>query len=226
MAEITLAAETGRPTGSRASNRLRLEGRVPGVVYGHGADAVTVSVERRDLRHALTTEAGLNALIELDIAGRRELAMVKTLQRHPVRREVTHVDFVRVSRDEAMTVEVPVVLHGEAELVQRADGVIDQVMHSLTITAKPADIPNELAFDISALDIGDSVRVSDLTLPAGVTTEVDADEPVAMAKIEAVELPVEEEVEGEEAVEGEAGEAGAEAGAEGAEASSGGGEGE
>ncbi|MGH9185878.1 MAG: 50S ribosomal protein L25 [Acidimicrobiales bacterium] len=209
MAEITLVAETGRPTGSRASGRLRAGGRVPGVVYGHGGDSVPVNVDWRDLRQALSTAAGLNALINLDIGGTSELTMVKELQRHPVRHSVLHVDFVRVRRDEAMTVEVPIELVGEAEDVSRADGLVEHVLRTLTITAKPADIPTELTVDISGLQVGDTVRVADLRLPAGVTTEVDDDEPVVTARIAAaLEVPeeapeAEEAEEGAEAAEGE-----------------------
>jgi large subunit ribosomal protein L25 len=204
MAEITLPAHTGRPTGSRPSTRLRAEGKVPATVYGLGSDAVTVSVEWRELRHALTTDAGMNALINLEIDGQAsELTIVKELQRHPIRRSVLHIDFLRVSRDVAIEVEVPIVLVGDAEQVTRDGGTVDQALFHLTISAKPGSIPNELVADISGLTIGDAVRVGDLTLPEGVETEVDPEEPVVIGS-----APQVEEV--AEPVEGEAAEAGAE----------------
>lgn len=212
MAEITLAAVTGRPTGTRASNRLRTEGRIPAVVYGHG-DPVSVTVGWRALRQVLTTEAGLNALINLEVDGDTQLTMVKELQRHPVRHTVLHVDFLRVRADEPITVDVPITLEGEAEEVHKADGTIDQVLHQLEITALPGNIPTELTIDISGLTIGDAIRVGDLQLPSGVTTEIDAEEPVVLAKFEVIEVP--EEVpaeEEEEAAEGEAAEAEGETG--------------
>jgi large subunit ribosomal protein L25 len=222
MAEITLAAETGRTTGSRPSNRLRREDKVPGVVYGHGSEPVSVSVDRRDLRGALTTDAGLNALINLELEGERKLTIVKELQRDPVRRAVTHVDFLLISRDEELEVDVPIVLAGDPVEVERNDGVVEQVMFSLTIKAKPGSIPNELVADVSGLDIGGAVRVGDLELPAGVATDVDADETVVLAQVAAVEPePEPEEVEGEEGELAE-GEGGAEAAAEGEGGSSGG----
>src|SRR4051794_20199242 len=110
MAEIKLAAHVGRPTGSQSSRRLRATGRVPATVYGLGGDSVSVSVDWRDLRLALTTDAGLNALVNLEVEGQSDLTIVKDLQRHPIRRDVLHVDFLRVSRDQAIEVEVPVVL--------------------------------------------------------------------------------------------------------------------
>jgi large subunit ribosomal protein L25 len=185
---------------------LRAEGKVPATVYGLGGDAVTVSVNWRDLRQALTTEAGMNALINLQVDGHEsELTIVKELQRHPIKRSVLHIDFLRVSRDVAIEVEVPIVLLGEAEQVTREGGTVDQALFQLTISAKPGSIPNELTVDISGLTIGDAVRVGDITLPEGVETEVDAEEPVVIGSApqaeEVVEAPEGEEV--EEGAEGE-----------------------
>jgi large subunit ribosomal protein L25 len=200
MAEITVTADTGRPTGSRAAGRLRAEGKVPGVVYGLGKDPVPVAIVWRDLRHALVGDAGLNALIDLHVGDGSELVMVKELQRHPVRRDVLHVDFLRVSRDQELTVEVPINLTGEATEVVNNEGVVDHLLYSLTITAKPADIPNEFVVDISSLALGDIIRVSDLALPTGVTTTIDLDEPVVTTSVSsAVEEPAAEAAEGEEA---------------------------
>jgi large subunit ribosomal protein L25 len=207
MSEVTLTAEHGRTTGSGASGRLRGEGRIPGVVYGHGIDPISVSVARGDLRAALHTDAGLNALINLQVDGGSHLTIVKDLQRHPVRNEVTHVDFLVINRDEVLTVDVPIVLEGEATEVTSNDGTVDQQLFSLSVQAKPGSIPNELTVDISGLTIGDAIRVGDLRLPSGVETTVDAEEPIVTAQItratiEAEELEA-EAAEGEEGAEGE-----------------------
>lgn len=220
MAEIKLVAETGRPTGSRPVRRLRATGKIPGVVYGQGSDPVPVTVDWKELRLALTTEAGLNALIDLEVAGETKLAIVKDLQRHPVRHDVRHVDFLLIRRDQAITIEVPVVLHGEPEGVLQAGGVVDQVLMTLTVHAKPGDIPTEIPVDVTDLEVGTAIRVGDLTMPAGVTTDVDAEEPVVTAAHGTTEADLEAEVEGE-AAEGEAAE-----GAEGAEGGVAEGEGE
>ncbi len=215
MAEITLNVETGRPVGSRPSKRLRAAGKVPGVVYGHGTEPMPVSVEWKPLRQALTTDAGLNALINLVIDGKRQLSIVKELQRHPLHQSVDHVDFLLISRDEAITVDVPVLLTGEAEAVTREDGMVDHVLFDLAITAKPADIPNELTVDISAMTLGDTLRVADLRLPAGVTTEVDPEEAIAIAQITRATIEADEiaeadaELAAEQAEESEEGEGGA-----------------
>ena len=170
---ITLTASTGRIAGSRSSTRLRTDGLVPAVVYGLGRDAIAVSVPWPDLRRALTTEAGLNALITLDVDGQKDLAIIKDLQRHPVRRNVLHIDFLRVDPDAPVAIEVPLILVGEAKLVEARKGIVDQPLKSLTVKAKPADIPSQIEIDITNLDIGVAITVETLTMPAGVTTDID-----------------------------------------------------
>ncbi len=217
MAEITLKASPGRELGSGPSKRIRAEGKVPGVVYGLDADPIPVTVEWRPFRETLITDAGLNVLIDLDIDGDVSLCMVKELQRHPIRGDVLHVDFLRVSRDAAITVEVPIVVEGEAEQVTREGGTVDHVLFALTLSAKPADIPNEILVDISGLAMGDTIRVADLALPAGVETDVDLEEAVVTTVFpDVVEEPEPEEgaAEGEGAPAG-GGEPGAEGGGEG-----------
>ncbi len=204
MAEITLVAETGRTTGSRPSGRLRAEGKIPGVVYGHGSDPTSVSVVWRELRAALSGEAGMNALLSLEVDGETHLAIVKDVQRNPIQHTVSHVDFLLISRDEELSIDVPVVLVGEAVELAREDGIVEHLLFNLTVNAKPNAIPNEISIDISELRLGDSVRVGDLKLPAGVTTDVDAEETVVGTSI--TRAGIEGEVEGEGEAEGEGGE--------------------
>jgi large subunit ribosomal protein L25 len=207
MAEINLKATTGRELGSGPSKRIRAEGNVPGVVYGLDADPIPVTVEWRPLREALTTEAGLNALIDLDVDGEVSLTVIKDLQRHPIRGNVLHIDFLRVSADAEITVEVPIVLEGEAKAVLSENGTVDQLLYALAINAKPADIPNELTVDVSDLVIGESIHVGAIALPAGVTTDVDPEESVVAGNQAIVEdLP---EPEGEGEGDGEGGDAAA-----------------
>jgi len=213
MEEVTLTADLGRPVGSRSSRRLRATGKVPAVLYGHGTDPIALAVDSRELRNALTGDAGLNALITLKVDSDSHLAMARQLQRHPVKGTVDHVDFVIVRRDEIVTAEVPVNLVGEATAVNQEGGIVEQQLFSLTIKAKPLEIPASLEADISDLIIGEAVRVGDLKLPSGVETEVDPEEAVVVGQPPAAEeLP--EPAEGEEAAEGEEGAPAAE-GAEG-----------
>ena len=212
MAEVVLAAEVGRPLGTRAVRRLRREGKVPGVIYGHGTEPLPIAVAARDLRVALTGEAGLNQLLSLNTGSATYLTLAREMQRHPVAQTVTHVDFVIVRRDEVISAEVPIVLVGDAIEVHHGDGLVEQQMFTLTINAMPADIPSSLEADVSELTIGGQVRVSDLTLPAGVTTDLDPDTTVVVGQPPrvVVEEPSEEAEEGAEAA-AEAGETAAEA---------------
>ncbi len=178
MAELTLRTESRSPSGTRAARRLRAEGKLPAVIYGRGSEPVHVVVDRRELRAVLTTDAGANALINIDIEGEQRLTLVKSLQRDPVRSNVTHVDFILVSRTETVTVEVPVVLEGESRAITNEGGLIDQALYSLTISARPGDIPDALTIDVSELTVGGAIRVGDLPLPAGVTTDLDPEDVV------------------------------------------------
>ena len=182
MAEITLKAESGRTSGTPASKRLRREGKIPAVVYGHGMDPLPISVDGRELRHALTGDSGLNALLTLKVGGESHLAMAKVLQRDPVRGTVTHVDFLVVRRDEVVTADVPITLIGEAKAVLAEGGIVENPLTNLTVHATPTTIPTHLEVDISELAIGDTIRVGDLKLPSGVSTDVDTDEPVVVAQ--------------------------------------------
>jgi len=208
--DVTLTATVGRTTGSRSSNRLRNEGQIPGVLYGLGKDSVTLAVDRRSLRQALTTDAGLNAIITLDVDGTDELCIVRELQRDPVRHDVTHVDFIRVDPDAEILVEVPLVLEGEAKKVLSEQGVVDQIHYTLSVYAKPNAIPNELVIDVSELEVGETITVADIALPSGARTEVDPEDVVVTASVtraaleDEVEGEVEGEGEGEEAAAGEA----------------------
>jgi large subunit ribosomal protein L25 len=201
MADVTLAAEVGRTLGSRSTRRLRREGKIPGVIYGHGTDPVSVAVVARELRLALNGEAGSNQLLSLDTGSTTYLALARDMQRHPVAQTVTHVDFQIVRRDEIIAADVPVILVGEALEVHHGDGLVDQQMFTLTIHARPADIPTSIEVDVSELTIGAQLRISDITLPSGVSTEVDPESAVAIGQPPRV-VALEADGEGAETAEG------------------------
>jgi large subunit ribosomal protein L25 len=206
MAEIVLAAEVGRPLGSRAVRRLRREGKIPGVIYGHGTDPLPIAVGARELRVALNGEAGANQLLSLDTGSGTFLTLARDMQRHPVAQTVTHVDFIIVRRDEVISADVPITLVGEATEVHHGDGLVEQQMFTLSINALPSNIPSGIDADISALTIGGQVRVSDLVLPDGVTTDVDPESAVALGQPPRVTVEEEEAAAEGEAAEGEAAE--------------------
>ena len=180
MADVKLVAELGRPTGSSSSRRLRHAGRVPAVVYGHGMKPLPISVGAREIRSALSVH-GLNQVLTLDVDGSTHLVLARQLQRHPVRHTLAHVDFQVVRRDEIVSAEVPLVLVGTATLVERERGLLEHTLTSLSVRSTPEQIPQEIQVDVSGLDIGGSIRVRDLPLPTGVTTDVDPEEPVVIA---------------------------------------------
>jgi large subunit ribosomal protein L25 len=222
-----LVADVGRPTGSAASRRLRGDGHIPGVLYGHGMEPLSVAVERRDLRVALSGAAGVNTVLDLTVDGTVYPAIVKDLQRHPVRRNVIHVDFIQVNLDEEITVAVPLRLVGEAKNVEQEGGLVDPAVDSIEVLTTPRNIPAEFVVDVSEMEMDTVIRLGDVPMPAGVTATGDPESPVVtvltmraeVAEIEAIdaEVAAEQEAEGEAAAEGAPAE-GAEPAAEGGEA--------
>jgi large subunit ribosomal protein L25 len=204
--QVALQAATGRELGSSSSRRLRREGKIPAVVYGLDSAPTPISLDYGAARVALSTDAGLNALLNLEIDGNTELCLVKDLQRHVVRDEVTHIDFIRVDPNADFELEVPLILVGEAKAVANVSGMVDQAMFALMITTKPTSIPNEIEVDISEMEVGDTIRVDMLNLPEGVVATDDPETAVATALVtrSTLEAMRAEDEAGEEGEEGEA----------------------
>jgi large subunit ribosomal protein L25 len=203
MPEVTLVAQTGRVSGSAASRRLRAEGQVPAVLYGHGMDSLSVSVDRRELRHALTGPAGVNALINLSVDGVTHPTIVKSLQRDPIKRNVGHVDFIVVRLDEVIEISVAFHLEGEAKAVLAEGGLVDPAVDTITVRTTPQNVPGAFVYDITDLQIGDVVRAGELTMPEGVELVDDPEMAIVTAlAARAEEIPEPEEGEEGEAVEG------------------------
>ena len=209
--EVTLRAETGRTQGSRPSRRLRRTGQVPAVVYGKDMEAQAIAVDGRELHGVLHTEAGLNALINLEIDGaKKRLTMAKMVDRHPVRGEITHVDFVTISLTEKTRAEVTLDLQGDPIGV-REGGIIETINNSVLVEALPTEIPTSIVIDVSGMDVGDTLRVSDLPVIDGVEYIADLDEPLITVVLPAAEIAAEVVEEGEGIEEGEEPEGGGEA---------------
>jgi large subunit ribosomal protein L25 len=205
MPDNVLVATTGRPTGSAASRRLRAQERIPGVIYGHGQPPLSVSVERRDLRLAVSGPAGLNTVLSMSVDGQSFAALIKAVQRHPVRRTVSHVDFLRVDLNESITVNVPLRLHGEAKAVIAAGGLVDPAVDTIEVVTTPNNMPAEITVDISDMEPGGVIHLSELTIPEGSEATGDPDMVVVTALAATVleeEAPAEEEAEGEGEAEG------------------------
>jgi large subunit ribosomal protein L25 len=178
MSQTKLVANTGRTTGTAPSRRLRAEGQIPAVLYGRGMDPVSVTVDRRELRLALSGPAGSNTVLDLQVDGTSYPAVIKEMQRHPIRRTVNHIDFFQVNMNEEISVSVSIRLEGEAKAVQAEGGLVDPAVDSVEVLTTPNNMPNEFVIDITDLKPGDVIRLADLPLPAGVTATGDPEMPI------------------------------------------------
>ena len=208
MTETVLQAETGRRAGSSDARRLRTEGKIPAVVYGHGMDPLPVSVDRRELRQALSGAAGMNTILDLTVDGTVYPSLIKDIQRHPVKRNVQHIDFIQVNLNEEIVVSIPIHLEGEAKEVSANGGLVDLTMQELQVRTTPRNIPDGLTINVSEMTMDTVIRVEDIPLPSGVAAEADADAPVVTvltmrtpvldAEEEAAEAAAAEAAEGDE----------------------------
>lgn len=215
MSQTTLVATTGRQTGSPASRRLRAEDSIPGVIYGMGMTPISVAVGRRDLRLALAGPAGFNTVLSLEVDGKKYPAVIKDVQRHPVKRNVAHIDFLQINMKELLTVSVPLRLEGEAKSVMANGGLVDPAVDTIEVECTPDNMPNEFVVDITNMEVGDTIRLESLVMPEGVTALGDPE----MAIVTALHGFSEAELESDavpEAPEGEAAAEGADADGEAA----------
>jgi large subunit ribosomal protein L25 len=212
MSETVLQAEVGRRAGSSDARRLRADGKIPGVVYGHGMDPISVTVDRRELRQALSGAAGMNTILDLTVDGTVYPTLIKDIQRHPVKRSVQHVDFIQVNLNEEIVVSIPIHLEGEAKDVSANGGLVDLTMQELEVRTTPRNIPDGVTIDVSAMTMETVIRVEDIPLPSGVVAEADAEAPVVTVLTMRTPVLDEEEAAAEaaaaEAAEGAEGDAG------------------
>ena len=222
--EVTIQAEERPGTGKGVARKLRAVGKVPAVVYGRGMDPLAIAVDRMSLIRAFKTESGRNVLIDVEVGGDTHLTLARELQKDPVRGTILHVDFLKIARDEAIEVDVPIHIEGEAPGVKEG-GVIEHHLWSVKVSCLPGNVPERMEADVSNMIIGDMLRVADLRVPEGVTMLSNPEDAVLGVVVPQI-LKVEEEVPAEavEGVEGEVpegeaaeGEAATAEGAEGAE---------
>ena len=203
MGENALPVEIREDTGKGVARKLRAAGRIPAVLYGHGKESIALSIDPKPLERLLAT-AGANALIDLEgagpVAGRTVL--VKDLQREPVRGAAMHADLYEIDRTEKIHVSIPVHITGTPAGVKLGGGLLDSVLRELEVECLPGKIPESVDVDVSALEIGESIHVSDVSLGQDVEMITHGELPIVsvIAPAAAEEEPVAEE--GEEAVEG------------------------
>jgi large subunit ribosomal protein L25 len=175
--ETVLKAQTRVDRGKGAARKLRARGLVPGILYGQGADPQAISLSSQDLLHFFHATHGATAVVDIEIDGKRHMAIPREVQKDHLRGRYIHVDFLEVRGDEKVKMTVEIHEVGEAAGV-KAGGVIEHHMREVEIECLPADVPEEIVTDVSELELGDMLRVGDLAPPKGVTFLSDPDTPV------------------------------------------------
>ena len=199
----TLTVTTRAETGKGVARKLRAAGEVPAVIYGHNRAPQSLSVNARELDRLLGRISAANTVVELSLGGGTSRTLIREIQRHPFKRHVLHVDFQELVAGETVTVKVPLVLVGTADGVRSGGGVLDQVLYSLEIECDPANMPNHIDVDVSAVGVGESLHVRDITIPQGVTVLDDPDAGVLTIQLpraaieDAAATPVAEDTSGE-----------------------------
>lgn len=175
----SLNAQSRTGSGKGSARKLRASGRIPVVVYGHGDKNQTLSVDALELEKLLARISVENTLIEVAVeGGGTTRALIREVQMHPFKPEVLHVDLLQVHADERIHLKIPVRLTGTPDGVRNGGGVMDQVLYDLDVECLPGDIPDALEFDVTDLGVGESGRVRDVHVPAGVTILNDGELPV------------------------------------------------
>ncbi|MGD8495506.1 MAG: 50S ribosomal protein L25 [Gemmatimonadales bacterium] len=193
----TLAVEMREGRGKGDARKLRAAGQIPANIYGHGIDSIAVAADAHEF-DALTSRISGNTLVELQLEGKSRQVLIREIQRHPYKPQVLHVDFFAIRADETIRVSVPVHIVGTATGVKNSGGVLQQALNQVEIECLPNEIPEAFEIDVSALEIGDSLHVSDLDTMGFETSEAPE------RTIVTVQPPrlLEEETEEEEELEG------------------------
>lgn len=201
MATVNLDAEPRDVSGKGAARKLRSQGQIPAVIYGHGRDPRPLTLNARDLDKLLENIVAESTVIEVKVDGETSKTLIREIQRHPFRRQILHVDFQALVAGEKVVVNIPIVLTGIPEGVRLGGGVLDQTLRELEIRVDPSSIPHHFELDVTNLVIGDSLHVSDIPVQDGVEILDDLEASICVV---AAPRAVIEEAAAPEAAEGEA----------------------
>ena len=192
MATASLSASARTTAGKGAARSLRRDGRLPAIIYGHAREPMSLSVPEREFVRLLERVAAENTVIELSIDGTMSRTLIREIQRHPVKRNVLHVDFQELVAGERVVVRIPIVLQGVPDGVRHSGGILSQITQELECRVDPLNMPPSIVVDVTALTIGHSIHVSEMTIPEGVEVLDDPESTVAIvaAPKEEVEAPV------------------------------------
>ena len=199
MATVSFNATARDAVGKGAARTLRSKGEIPAVIYGHGREPQPLSLNARDLDKMLGHIQAESTVIEVTVGSTTSKTLIREIQRHPIRRQILHVDFQALVAGEKVTVSIPILLQGIPEGVRLGGGVLDQTLREVEIEVDPSNIPDHVEYDVTNLVIGDAVHVSDLKVPEGVKVLDDRETSVAVV---AAPRAVIEETAAVEAVEG------------------------
>ena len=232
-AEKNVEAKPRQGGGKNDARRLRQTGMIPAVVYGAGQDSKAVTVDPKQMNRILRSESGHNSIFDLTLDGQTAKVMIVDWQYEPIKSALLHVDLKRIAMDKVLQVSVPIVLKGEAPGVKVQGGILEQILREVEIECLPADIPGHIDADVSQLNFGEVIRVSDLPHDDKVKFITDEGQPVAHvvavkevveaapaeAAVEGAAAPAEPEVikKGKQDAEGEAAEGGGDKGEKKAE---------
>ena len=202
MATAQLSATPRTGSGKGPARSLRSAGKIPGVVYGHAREPQPLTLDTREFEKLLSHIAAESTVIELSLDGHTTKTLIREIQRHPFKRQILHVDFQELVAGEKVQVNIPIVLLGVPEGVRASGGVMDQTLRELSIRVDPSAIPDHIEVDVTGVQIGHSIHVSELTLPEGVEVLNDSEAPVCV--VAAPRAVVEETAAAAEPVEGAA----------------------
>ena len=174
MATASLKAEPRTERGTGVARKLRQNGLVPAVIYGHGREPQSLTVNTREVDRLLSQFSAGSTVIELEIDGKVAKTLIREIQRHPVRRTIVHLDFQELVAGEKITVNIPLRFVGTADGVRNSGGILEETMHQVHLRVDPSAIPSHIEVDVTPLTIGHSIHVGDLKLPEGVTILDDA----------------------------------------------------
>jgi len=216
--ETNLKAIVRESIGSAESRRLRKDGNIPAIVYGLGMDPLSVALNAREFRNALKTEAGTNVIINLEVGSDNFTALAREIQKHPYRDEYLHIDLIQIDLTQTVEADVQIDFVGVPIGVKEEGGLVQTINSSISISALPTNIPTSIELDVSALNVGDNLTATDVSLPEGVELANEDDESL-LVTITLPRAAVEEEedldelgMEGEEGADGESAEEAAEEG--------------
>src|SRR5690348_3991003 len=180
MATVSFTATPREGKGKGAARTLRARGQVPAVIYGHDREPQSLSLNARDLDKMLGHIQAESTVIEVTVGGQTSKTLIREIQRHPIKRQILHVDFQALVAGKKVTVNIPITLIGIPEGVKLEGGVMEQPLRELEIEVDPSSIPDHVEIDVSAMKIGDSIHVSDIKLPEGVEILDDPETSVAV----------------------------------------------